>query len=346
MNKISFIIPVYDVNIEDLNNCINSITSQKLLEYEILIINDGSKNKNIEKECKKISFNNSNIKYYYQNNSGSAVARNTGIENATGDYIMFVDADDMLVKGFINELYNIINKNSKNEIIVFDYSYWDLSNEEIQSLKTKENFTNKKEEILSNILYYPNKLNNFMFGSIWAKLFSKKFLNKNKISFEPELRKAQDRRFMMEVIYNSDKILYYPIYSYKYRTNNNSICHKLNYNMINYYKKLYDSLIKFKKDHELDDKIYKFLEYNIVNEILPLSIFHIENKKKYHEKKIEFNRLYEEYNLYYKTRKINFSEIPSIKGKFKLIFYRYKFIFLLYIFFIIKQRKIIKNAYK
>lgn len=345
MNKISFIIPVYNVDINDLIQCIDSITSQKLTEYEILIINDGSDDKSIDIFCKELLNNNKNIKYYYQNNSGSAVARNIGINNSSGDYIMFVDADDMLVDGFIEKLYKIIDGSGKFDILVFDYSYWNLSDEDIQSLKKLDDYTNKKEDIMSNILYYPNKVNDFMFGSIWSKLFSRSFLNDNKISFEPQLRKAQDRRFMLSVIYHASSILYYPIYTYKYRTNNNSICHKMNYNMIDYYKKLYVSLIKFKNKYNINNDVYKFLEYNIVNELLPLSVFHINNKKKYYEKNIEFKKLYDDYDLYYKTRQIKLRDIPSLKGKIKLLFFRYNLTFMIYLFYMNKQKKVIKKSF-
>jgi len=345
MNKISFIIPVYNVDTNDLIQCIDSITSQKLMEYEILIINDGSEDKSIDIICKELSNNNKNIKYYYQNNSGSAVARNTGINNSSGDYIMFVDADDMLVDGFIEKLYKIIDESNKFDIIVFDYSYWNLSNEDIQSLKKPGNYTSKKEDIMSNILYYPNKINDFMFGSIWAKLFSRSFLSNNEISFEPELRKAQDRRFMLDVVYHSNSILYYPVYAYKYRTNNNSICHKMNYNMIDYYKKLYISLINFKNKYNIDNDVYKFLEYNIINELLPLSVFHINNKKKYYEKNKEFKKIYNDYELYYKTRKIKLHDVPSFKGKVKLLFFRYRLTFMIYLFYVNKQKKIMKKSF-
>lgn len=345
MNKISFIIPVFDVDTNDLIQCINSITSQKLLEYEILIINDGSKSKEIDRTCKKMADSNKNIKYYYQNNSGSAVARNTGLNNSSGDYIMFIDADDMLVNDVVEKIYAVTRRVNKFDIIIFDYSYWDLSNENIQSLQIPNNYTDKKKDIMSNILYYPNKVNDFMFGSIWAKLFSKKFLENNGILFEPELRKAQDRRFMMDVVYHSNTILYYPIYTYKYRTNNNSICHRMNYNMIDYYKKLYISLVNFKNKYNLDDDVYKFLEYNIINELLPLSVFHIDNKKKFCEKNVEFKKLYSDYNLYYKTRKIKLHDIPSFRGKVKLLLFRYKLTFMIYLFYINKQKKIIRKSF-
>ena len=105
MEKISFIIPFYDVEKDELLNCVNSIVDEKFSNYEIIIVNDGYNNDEIIETCQKIC-SNKNIKYLYQENSGSAVARNYGIDSSEGEFIMFLDADDMLVSGFKTELFS------------------------------------------------------------------------------------------------------------------------------------------------------------------------------------------------------------------------------------------------
>lgn len=341
VKKISFIVPFYNVKSEELLNCINSIIDEEFDNYEIIIVNDGYENTEINKICKRLSTYD-NIKYIYQENSGSAVARNRGIDSSEGDLIMFVDADDMLVSGFKTKLHNSVIVTNDFEFAIFDYSYWTKEGENIRTLHHEKDLIDDKNYVLSNILFDPKS--DFLFGSIWAKIFRRDYLNKYNIRFKPELRKAQDRRFMLDVIYHSKKILYYPIYSYKYKINNNSICHKMNYQMIDYHGRLYDSIMEFKSTTGVEQDVFKYVEYYIFNEILPLSIFHLENKKKYLTKRKEFLKLYKDYSLDEKLKNIKYSDMPSINSQLKLFLYKHRCVFLLYLFFISKQRNIVKNS--
>lgn len=344
MDSISFIIPIYNVNVGNLKKCIDSITKQNFNNYEILLINDGSSDLEIEKKCKEFQKENSRIKYFYEDNSGSAVARNKGLDEAEKEYIVFVDADDMLTDNYRELLNTIHDKNF--EFIILDYCYWNQNEEKIFSFSEENDFINKKNDILANIMFYPEKMNNFMFGSIWAKVFSKKFLNKNDIRFIPELRKAQDRRFMLEVIYKSKRILYYPIFAYKYRANEKSITHKINYKMIDYYYFLYKEMEKFCVIYNIEGYCSKFLQYNIVNELVLLTVFHINNKKHYREIKKEYKQIYQQFKLKESLTNIKIKDIPSTKGKIKLFLYKMNWIYLLNKLFRIQQRKKNKNNFK
>ena len=342
MEKISFIIPFYDVEKDELLNCVNSIVDEKFSNYEIIIVNDGYNNDEIIETCQKIC-SNKNIKYLYQENSGSAVARNYGIDSSEGEFIMFLDADDMLVSGFKTELFKLIENLKDIEFAIFDYSHWAKYSDNIQTLHYKKNFIGEKNYVLSNILFNPS--NGFAFGSVWAKIFSRKFLDRYHIRFKPELRKAQDRRFMLDVVYRAKNILYYPIHSYKYKMNSSSTCNRMNYNMIDYYERLYNSIIEFKNETQIEDSVFKFVEYCIVNEVVTTTVFHLENKKSYFLKRKEFLNLYNKYLLDTKTKMIDYSEISTTKSKIKLFLYRHRCIFLLYLFYTMNRMRMKKNFF-
>ena len=89
--KFSFIIPFYNSG-DLLVRCIESILSQRLLSYEIILIDDGSTDDSASKINRFI--NHKNVLYIKQKNSGVSVARNRGLREATGDYVFFVDSDD------------------------------------------------------------------------------------------------------------------------------------------------------------------------------------------------------------------------------------------------------------
>ena len=106
---ISIVVPFYNNSEEQIKRCINSIRTNGYEDYEIIIINDGSlpSYKNV---LDQIEATDKRIKVYSQKNAGSSAARNLGIQKAAGEYIMFLDADDKLVKGCIENGLSIALK--------------------------------------------------------------------------------------------------------------------------------------------------------------------------------------------------------------------------------------------
>ena len=101
---ISIIVPVYNSE-KYLEKCISSILNQTYKNIEIIIVDDGSKDKSVE-ICDNFSKNNKNIKVFHKKNEGVSIARNYGISKAKGDYILFIDSDDTIAKEMIYSLYN------------------------------------------------------------------------------------------------------------------------------------------------------------------------------------------------------------------------------------------------
>lgn len=105
---ISIIVPVY--NVEDyLKECLNSIINQIYKNLEILLIDDGSSDKSGE-ICDEFAKNDSRIKVFHKQNGGQSSARNLGLDKSKGDFISFVDSDDVLGENFIQKLYDMASK--------------------------------------------------------------------------------------------------------------------------------------------------------------------------------------------------------------------------------------------
>lgn len=119
---ISFVIPAYNVE-KSIDRAINSILNQEenKLNYEIIVINDGSKD-NINDVMKKYE-NNSKIKYYVKENAGVADTRNYGVQKANGEYIIFVDGDDYISPNLLQDIENYIEQ--KIEIIKWNAIFVD-----------------------------------------------------------------------------------------------------------------------------------------------------------------------------------------------------------------------------
>ena len=107
---ISFIIPAYNAE-NTIERAINSILNQEhtSLEYEIIVVNDGSID-NIDEKMKKFKENNK-IKYFQKENTGVADTRNYGVEKSQGEYIIFVDSDDYISKTLLQDIEKYIKDN-------------------------------------------------------------------------------------------------------------------------------------------------------------------------------------------------------------------------------------------
>jgi len=113
--RFSFIIPVYNAE-RYVEKCLNSIIQQNYDSYEILLIDDGSRDSGGE-ICRSVSAKNNNIIYEYQENAGPSAARNKGIEKARGEYLIFLDSDDEIKTGTLSRLDCIIREEKPDAII-------------------------------------------------------------------------------------------------------------------------------------------------------------------------------------------------------------------------------------
>ena len=104
MNKVSVIVPIYNAG-NKLHKCIKSILKQTFMEFELILVNDGSTDNSLS-ICKKYERKDKRIVVINKNNQGSIIARNTGLNHASANYLMFVDADDWIDKTTIQKLYN------------------------------------------------------------------------------------------------------------------------------------------------------------------------------------------------------------------------------------------------
>ncbi len=344
MIEISFIIPVYKNTVEEIDKCIASIKKQNIEKYEIIIVNDGSDDENIENYFLKKTHQCDSIIYLSQKNSGSAVARNNGLEKAKGEYVFFVDSDDQLADNF----YGYFKKIEKQEtdIMIFDYSNWNQEVENVITLNQKMNFNNNKELLFSSVMFNNSIYNGFMFGAIWGKCFKRIFLEKNELKFRDKLRKAQDRMFMLESYFYAKKIEYFPIQEYRYRINDSSICRQMNMNMIDYYYELFIEMSNFCIKNSITMDSFKYLTYGIVSEMLPLTIFHIDNKEKYKEKKKLYRKISIKFKFEKELENLCFKDFNTLTRKIKFFLYKYRLFFILYLYFHFKQKKERKKSFK
>lgn len=212
---VSIIVPIYNVETY-LQKCLDSLVNQTYSNIEIICVNDGSTDSSLqilEEYAKK----DSRIKIINQENQGVSVARNNGIDNATGDYILFVDSDDYLELNACEKLASKISENI--DIICFKYNeVKKYKNRIVKYPNIRNNFTNI-DSILDFYSYYKNILNDIGNLMCCGNLYKKDFLLKNSICYPENIIVLEDAIFCLRAFVNNPNILFINEYLYNYIIN-------------------------------------------------------------------------------------------------------------------------------
>lgn len=235
--EISIIVPVYNVE-PYLRRCIDSIINQSMNDIEIVMVDDGSTDKSGE-ICDEYMKSDNRIKVIHQENGGLSHARNVGINQAQGKYIMFVDSDDYVEKDFCKIPYNIAEK-LDIDFLMFDNSY---SKNGVRNHR-KDNYTDgikTIQESLDIMLRHTGV-------AVWNKLFKKELLNG--LSF-PLGMFYEDCSFTYLYVLKSKKNYYVQRALYNYCFRDESITNKRSikrYDYIVTYHKMFSDLKKLQYD--------------------------------------------------------------------------------------------------
>ena len=216
--KVSIIVPVYNVE-EFVGECIESIICQTYSNLEILINNDGSTDQSFE-ICKEYADKDERIKLFSQGNRGVSVARNEMINICSGDYVMFVDADDKIAPTYVERVVQTLEANDARAVVC-NYVRWGRK-KSINKRSQRIN-TGKIREISSpeKIAYFISSL----FGlrcAPWCKLLRKEDVKH--LTF-PVGRYYEDLMVMPEFMSGLGSIIYLPEKLYLYRQRKGSIMH-------------------------------------------------------------------------------------------------------------------------
>jgi len=202
---ISVIVPLYNGE-KYIINCLDSIRNQNYPSIEIVIVNDESKDNSAELVHAYRKKYQDFLKFILidQNNQGQGAARNTGIKNATGKYLTFLDQDDALADGILLKM--LLKAESEHADIV-SCGYCRITD----NGKTRQKVSLKQTEWSKYKIIAP-----------WSKLYRTDFINRNKISFLPVVL-GEDIYFLMQIYSHSPKILFLEDIGYKWTDNTCSV---------------------------------------------------------------------------------------------------------------------------
>ena len=213
---ISIIVPVYNVE-NYINECIDSILNQTFGKFELILVDDGSKDSS-GIICDEYSKKDKRIRVIHKINGGLSSARNVGIDNSSGKYITFIDSDDYISENYIKILYTSIKYNQA-DIAMVGLKKFKLNDKKIEYKLNREISILNSEQCLQNL--YCGEWTNFVTacGSLYKKdLF-------NNIRF-PEGKLNEDLFIIHRLYLESKKVVYNDSKLYFYRYREDSIMNK------------------------------------------------------------------------------------------------------------------------
>lgn len=252
---VSIIVPVYNVE-KYLNVCIESIVNQTYTNLEIILVDDGSKDKSGQL-CEKWKSADQRIQVIHKENAGLGFARNSGLDIATGDYVMYIDSDDYISKNMVQKLLDTAEITGSDTVFCGLVRVME-DGRMIPMPAYYENKSFKGNEIIDDVLLEmvgskpecSNDANLFM--SVWHAIYSRKIIEKYSIRFPSErIVMCEDIMYHIDYLRRASCVTYIKDTLYYYRVNPKSL------------SQVYDSK-RFDRQKNLSiaiqDKLMEFLD--------------------------------------------------------------------------------------
>ena len=292
MAVVSVIVPVYKTKIAFLKACIESVLNQSYKDVELILVDDASPD-DCGILCDEYSKKYPEIVAVHQEcNKGVSVARNRGLEVASGEYLIFLDSDDTLDSKTLEVLVGVCIKND-SDVVLFDYSQrnkrFSLFSESVDKFDY-----NQKKNIYERLII-PRKCDGVLLCGVCCKFYRLSFLKKNKIQFPKTIASAEDQIFFLTCLNVNPSISYCKCSFYNYRHVENS----LSFSYAPFFHKdvfVYADCLKriLEKTPFLDCKENYFATRlcQCLLYVLSKDVFHPQNKRSLFEKRKIFLNLF------------------------------------------------------
>ncbi|MBR6994168.1 MAG: glycosyltransferase family 2 protein [Methanobrevibacter sp.] len=307
--KVSVIVPVF--NSEDLlGNCLESIENQSLKDIEIICVDDGSSDGSFD-ILKQFASKDSRFKIYQQENSGAGSARNKGIEESCGEYILFVDSDDYIESETCEMLYEQASR-LDCDLILFNSMRHFSNDRNLALIHFKKNDEINYQIRVFDYEYFRDRIFDGEYGVIWNKLYKSSFIRDNNITF-PKHKIYNDVEFHIKTTLLAKKISYVDGTFYHYNRSGHASLQTSfvkTSNAMVFFDVLY-GLVDFLVEVDMFDEFRK--------EFVNFTIFELRNKLKSidEDSKQEF---FEKTKEFYYSLELSSDEVNSIPYEYFMHF--------------------------
>lgn len=280
MTNVSIITPVYNVE-RCINKTINSIINQSFKDFELLLIDDGSKDRSIEIAKDLLEKSDVNYRIITQENSGVSAARNRGIAEAIGEYVCFLDSDDYIHKDYIKLMYEKASA-CNCDLVFCDYVQVDSQDSVLVASTTRflDDFIDGRKAALK-------QLSCDITIGMGSALYRTSIIKENNILFDSSRKYAEDVVFTVKALLNMKKIISVNEALLFYVRWDSSVTNCVSLKHLDCYYSFVD-LLEYIKAHGEFKEIEKFLiEYKI-----PYAISHVfsmlSRDERFHEELFKF----------------------------------------------------------
>lgn len=312
--KISIIVPCYNVD-KYILNTLSSVAKQKYDNWQCIIIDDGSQDDS-NQIIRSFIISDNRFAYHYQENKGLSEARNQGMKIANGDYLYFLDADDLLDENSLLNLVKLLKGDSEIDIVfgktalTKGHNFMTNGNYLAHEMPFNEILDNKNKAILVKCIEH--KISCVAHN----RLYKSKFIKSQQLTFKKGLL-HEDELWFFETLYLASKIILSEVVTYYYNTNNNtSITKNFSINntksYISIFKIIYDDYLNSSMHVKYANEIEYYLkEFQIT--IITHCLTNLIDTPFYNEGSKLISKCFEKYPL---TEKHIFLDIPMKEKRF------------------------------
>lgn len=215
MPKVTIILPVYNVE-KYIEDCIESIINQTCKDFELIIVDDEAKDRSIELAETLLSKSDLNYRIIHRKNGGLSAARNTGIKAANGDYLCFVDSDDVINPQYVETLLRDI-ENNRVELAIANFKWVSDDNKKDFDLSDTHGQVVNKKDFLYKILRRQ------IFNYFGCFMISHNFILEHKLWFDETVFFGVDQAYMWRLMVGVEKYTYSKKIVYNYYNRPGSI---------------------------------------------------------------------------------------------------------------------------
>ena len=200
--KVSIIIPVYNGE-KYIRPCISGLRKQTYRNIECILIDDSSTDES-GKICDRCAEEDARVRVIHQVNRGVSAARNKGIEEAQGEYILFFDIDDQITESVVEDNLRMAQKNNA-DVVLFCFWYFIVDKDRKIPNGMQHPFIGDRESYFHEMLI--QTIDNEIFNAPWNKMYKKDFLIKNQLSFDSSYSIYEDAVFAAKMFQRAEKIV-------------------------------------------------------------------------------------------------------------------------------------------
>ena len=272
--NISIVVPIYNMD-SYLYQCVQSIINQSMMDIEIILVNDASTDSSLH-ICEYFRKNDNRVIIINKKiNEGLVSARKTGVQHSTGNYVMYVDADDWISVHYLERVYNLVTKYNIEAVFPSHIREF-LGNKKIINNKLKSGFYDTKKIqtlILPNMLSYDKFFSHGITSYSWGKLFLREKLLEFQSRIPEDIMMGEDAALTFSILPKLNSIYITDLAGYYYRQRPGSMVKEVDEYEIEANK--LSSLFQFLKKSFIDYPLeYKF-EEQLANYVYALSLMRI-----------------------------------------------------------------------